>query len=125
MSDQGQAVDDLPVASYSWQATQFIAEVGRITALGLPVLPEDPSAAAAMRAAGYVVLAECASVAGGSAIVSVMGEEAGASIPAAELSAALGIALEKLPGTEFLTVLRETLGEGRVLSEFRCLPGAN
>jgi hypothetical protein len=128
MNDLGRGMDGLPGGgSYSLLAGRFIAEAERIAALRLPVLPDDPSAAAAMRAAGYGVLAECTGVAGGSAAVSIMGEEteADSSLPAAELSAALGIAPDKLPGTEFLAVLRETPEAGRVLSGFERLPAAS
>ena len=127
MTVQDQAADDLAGAGYyARQAALFIGEVGRVAALRLPAVPDDPSAAAEMRAAGYQVLAECRRVEGGSAIVSVTGEdeEDESGVPVAELAAALGTAVQKLPGTEFLAFLRETREEGRVLSGFRCLPGA-
>lgn len=59
------------------QAAESIARAQQIAALGLPALPDDPAAAAAMRAAGYVVIAECAEVAGTTAIVSVLSEDEG------------------------------------------------
>jgi hypothetical protein len=53
---------------YAELAAAFIAGVERIAALGLPVLPDDPARAAAMRATGYHVLAECTGLAGSSAM---------------------------------------------------------
>ena len=52
------------------QAAESIARAQQIAALGLPALPDD-------RAAGYVVIAECAEVAGTTAIVSVLSEDEG------------------------------------------------
>jgi hypothetical protein len=127
MTVQDQAADDLLGSgyySYSGQAALLIAEAERIGALQLPEVPDDPVAAAAMRASGYQVLAECRRVEGDRAFVSLMGddEEDESTVPAAELAEALGATLEELPGVEFLAFLRETLEEGRVLSRFRCLP---
>lgn len=124
MSDQGTTVNGLAgEADYAAQAALFIADVERVAALGLPVLPEDdPVSAAAMRADGYEVLAECTGLAGPRAIVSVMSEDAELdhSVPAADLAAALGVAeLALLPGREFVARLRETRVGGRVLSGFR------
>lgn len=126
MNDQDTAMAGLTGENgYAELAAEFIAEAERIAALGLPAMPDDPAQAAAMRAAGYDVLAECTGLAGSAAMVSVMGEdgEAGQSIPAGDLAAALGVPAEALlPGTEFLAFLRETLKDGRVLSEFRPPP---
>jgi hypothetical protein len=106
------------------QAAEFIARAQQIAALGLPVLPGDAPAAAAMRAAGYVVIAECAEVAGTTAIVSVLSEDEDLeqSVAAAELAAALGVDLGQLAGMEFLATFRETPETGPVLSGFRRLP---
>ena len=126
MNDQGTATFAAD-AGYGELAADFIAEAERYAALGLPVLPDDPAEAAAMRADGYDVLAECTGLAGTSAIVSVAGEDEdlGHSVAAGDLAAALGVpALAMLPGTEFLAVLRETPAAGRALSGFRPLPGA-
>src|SRR5207247_548968 len=103
---------------------EFIARAQKIAALGLPVLPGDAPAAAAMRAAGYVVIAECAEVAATTAIVSVLieDEDLEQSVAAAELAAALGVDLGQLAGTEFLATFRETPETGPVLSRFRRLP---
>jgi hypothetical protein len=125
LTDQRIAAEDLPdVRSCASQAADFIAEVARVAALGLPVLPEDPAAAAAMRAPGYEVLAECTGLSDGCAIVSVMSEAAELAdrIPAGDLVAALGVPAESLPGMEFLAVLHESLEDGRVLSGFRRVP---
>jgi len=121
MHDAGQAVIGSAGASYGEQAAEFIAEVARVAALGLRALPEDPAAAAAMRAAGYEVLAECRTVAGEAAAVWVMGAAEGVeeSVAVAELAAALGVAPQALPGIEFVAVLRETPERGRTLSGFR------
>lgn len=129
MNDQGTTVNGLPGgASYAAQAALFIADVERFTALGLPVLPEeDPAEAAVMRAAGYDVLAECASLAGTRAIVSVTSEddELHHSVSAADLAAALGVTeLALLPGQVFVATLRETPADGRVLSGFRLAAAA-
>jgi hypothetical protein len=121
MHDAGQAVTGVAGGSYGEQAAGFIAEVARVAALGLPTLPEDPAAAAAMRAAGYEVLAECTAVAGGTAAVWVMGAAEGVeeSVGAEELAAALHVAPQALPGMEFVAVLRETPAQGCTLSGFR------
>ena len=106
------------------QAAESIARAQQIAALGLPALPDDPAAAAAMRAAGYVVIAECAEVAGATAIVSVLSEDEGLEqrVAAAELAGALGVDLGQLAGMEFLATFRETPETGPVLSGFRRLP---
>lgn len=106
------------------QAAESIARAQQIAALGLPALPDDPAAAAAMRAAGYVVIAECAEVAGTTAIVSVLSEDEGLEqgVAAAELAGALGVDLGQLAGMEFLATFRETPETGPVLSGFRRLP---
>ena len=124
MNDQDTTAGDLPgTADYAAQAADFIADVEEFAALGLPVLPEgDPAGTAAMRTAGYDVLAECTSLAGTRAIVSVLSEDddLGHSVPAADLAVALGVAEPALlPGMEFVAVLRETQADGRVLSGFR------
>jgi hypothetical protein len=118
--------DDTARADYAAAAADFIAGTQRIAALSLPSLPDDPAEAAAMRAAGYDVLAECVTLAWAWALISVAGEddEAVQRVSAAELAAALGVAVADLPDAEFLAVLRETPGDGRVLSAFRPLPGA-
>jgi hypothetical protein len=127
MKDRGKIVGGLPGgAGYAELAAEFIAEAERIAALGLPTLPEDPAEAAAMRRAGYDVLAECTGLAGASAIVCVASEDEdlGQKIPAGDLAAALDVpAVAMLPGTEFLAVLRETPEDGRVWSGFRRVPG--
>jgi hypothetical protein len=121
MHDGGQGVTGSPAGSYGALAAEFIAEASRVAGLGLRALPEDPAAAAAMRAAGYEVLAGCAAVAGGAAAVWVMGVGEGVEerVGAAELAAALGVAPQALPGIEFVAVLRETPADGRTLSGFR------
>jgi hypothetical protein len=121
MHDAGQAVVGSPAGSYGALAAEFIAEASRVAGLGLRALPEDPAAAAAMRAAGYEVLAGCTTVAGGAAAVWVMGVGEGVEerVEAAELAAALGVAPQALPGIEFVAVLRETPADGRTLSGFR------
>ena len=119
------AVASVPGAEdFGDQAAEFIARAQKIAALGLPVLPGDAPAAAAMRAAGYVVIAECAEVAATTAIVSVLSEDEDLeqSVAAAELAAALGVDLGQLAGTEFLATFRETPETGPVLSGFRRLP---
>lgn len=116
-----------PMATdYSAEAAAFIAEAERIAALQLPVLPDDPAAAAAMRAAGYDVLAEVLKVDGPVAIIQVLSEdeEIEHPVPAIELAAALSTLVGALPGTEFIAILRETLEDGQVLSGFRNLPAA-
>jgi hypothetical protein len=126
MSDLDRTADDLPDGTgYAELAAEFIADVERIAALRLPVLPAEPAGAAAMRTAGYPVLARCTGVAGASALVCVadQDEDLGQGVAAAELAAALGVPVEALgPGAEFLAVLRETPHEGRVLSGFRPVP---
>jgi voltage-gated potassium channel Kch len=109
---------------YADLAAEFIAEAARIAGLGLPVLPEDPAQAAAMRAAGYDVLAECTGLDGVRAVVRVTSEdeELTRSVPAGDLAAALGLPAAALPGTEFLAVVRETLEDGWALSRFRPVP---
>jgi hypothetical protein len=121
MRDAGQAVIGSPAGGYAALAAGFIAEAGRVAGLGLLVLPEDPAAAAAMRAAGYEVLAECTAVDGGVAAVWLMGAAEGVEecVEAGELAAALGVAPQALPGAEFVAVLRETPADGRTLSGFR------
>ena len=121
MHDVGQAVIGSPGGSYGELAAGFIAKAGRVAGLGLRVLPEDPAAAAAMRAAGYEVLAECTAVDGGVAAVWLMGAAAGVeeSVAAGELAAALGVATQALPGAEFVALVRETPAMGRRLSGFR------
>jgi hypothetical protein len=121
MHDAGQAVTGSPGGSYGHQASEFIAEVARVAALGLRALPEDPAAAAAMRAAGYEVLAECTAVAGGAAAVWLMGAGEGVEerVGADELAAALGVAPGTLAGVEFVALVRETPATGRTLSGFR------
>jgi hypothetical protein len=108
---------------YSDQAAEFIAEAERIAALGLPQLPDDPAAAAAMRERGYEVLAEAGLVSEGTAFVTVAGED-GTDFPvaAADLCAALGVSRDQLEGTGFVATARETAAEGYVLSAFRPLP---
>jgi hypothetical protein len=118
-------VETVPGAEdFGDQAAEFIARAQQIAALGLPVLPDDPAAAAAMRAAGYVVIAECAEVAGTTAIVSVLSEDEGLEqgVTAAELAAALSVDLGQLAGIEFLATFQETPETGPVLSGFRRLP---
>jgi hypothetical protein len=121
MHDAGQAVIGAADGSYGGLAAEFIAAVERVAALGLRALPEDPAAAAAMRAAGYEVLAECTGVAGDAAAVWVMGAGDGVEerVAVTELAAALGVAPQALPGIEFVAVLRETPALGCTLSEFR------
>jgi hypothetical protein len=118
--------DDTARADYAAAAADFIAGTQRIAALGLPSLPDDPAEAAAMRAAGYDVLAECVTLAWAWALISVAGEEDEAvqRVNAAALAAVLGVTTEDLEGTEFLALLTETPGDGRVLSSSRPLPGA-
>ena len=121
MHDAGQAVIGAANGSYGGLAAEFIAEAERVAALGLRALPDDPAAAAAMRAGGYEVLAECRTVDGGVATVWVMGAAEGVeeSVEAAALAAALGVAPRALPGVEFVAVVRETPADGRTLSGFR------
>lgn len=118
--------DDPAATGYSGQAAAFIAEAERIAALGLPVLPEDPAAAAAMRAAGYDVLAEVLELDWPVAIVSVLSEDEDVqhAVSAADLAGALGVAAEQLTGREFIATMRETPETGPVLAAFRRLPGA-
>jgi hypothetical protein len=126
MKGRDKSVDNLPGGTgYAAPAALFIAEAERIAALGLPVLPEDPVQAAAMRRAGYDVLAECTGLAGASAIVCLASEDEdlGQRIPAGDLAAALGVPVALLPGMEFLAVVRETLEDGRTWSGFRRVPG--
>src|SRR5436190_12024675 len=113
------------VTGYADQAAQFIAEAERHAALGLPTLPDDPAAAAAMRAAGYEVLAEVAELDGPVALVSVAAEdeEIRHAVRAGELAAALGVAAEQLAGQEFLAGFREPPEAGPVLSGFRPVAG--
>jgi hypothetical protein len=113
-------------ADYSDQAAEFIAEAQRYAALGLPVLPDDPAAAAAMRAAGYEVLAEVLEV-GDVAIVHVLSEDEYVRhvVSPGSLTAALGIPAAELPGREFIATLRETPETGPVLSGFRPVVGGN
>jgi len=118
-------IESLPGAEdFGDQATEFIARAQQLAALGLPMLPDDPAAAAAMRAAGYVVIAECAEVAANTAIVSVLSEDEGLEhgVAAAELAAALSVDPGQLAGMEFLATFRETPQTGPVLSGFRRLP---
>jgi hypothetical protein len=84
--------------SYGEQAAAFIAGVEQHAALGLPELPDDPAAAAAMRAAGYDVLAEVIELDWPVAIVQIAGgavdeEDDGArhAISAVDLAGALGV----------------------------------
>jgi hypothetical protein len=126
MNDQDLTVSDLSGdAGHAQMAAWFIAEAERMAALGLPAMPDDPAAAAAMRMAGYDVLAECTSIAGGAAVVSVASEdeELGQRISGGDLAVALGVPVALLPGMRFLAVLRETPEAGRVLSRFRRVPG--
>ena len=126
MMDRGEHAGGPPAdTGYAELAAEFIAAAEQIAALGLPALPEDPAAAAAMRRAGYDVLAECTGLAGVSAIVRVASEDEDVSqkIPAGDLAAALGVPVAMLPGMVFLAVLRETPQDGRVWSGFRRVPG--
>ncbi len=111
---------------YEDQAAQFIAGVERYAALGLPVLPDDPAAAAAMRAEGYEVLAEVAELDWPVAIVQVASddEDDGArhAISAPDLATALGVTGDDLAGRQFIATLRETPLTGPVLSGFRPVP---
>jgi hypothetical protein len=118
-------VESVPGAEdFGDQAAEFIARAQQIAALGLPVLPDNPASAAAMRAAGYVVIAGCAEVTDTTAIVSVLSEDEGLEqgIAAAELAGALGVDLGQLAGIEFLATFHETPETGPVLSGFRQLP---
>jgi hypothetical protein len=120
MSEMDETVND-----YSGQAAEFIAEAQRVAALGLPVLPEDPAAAAAMRAAGYDVLAGVLEVDWPVALVQVTGEDEDVrhAASAADLAGALVLPAGELAGREFIATLRETPETGPVLSRFRRLPG--
>jgi len=113
-------------ADYSGHAAAFIAEAERIAALRLPSLPEDPAAAAAMRAAGYEVLAEVLEVDGSVAIVHVLSEdeEIQHAVAARKLATVLGAGADQLAGTEFIATLRETPETGPVLSGFRPASGS-
>jgi hypothetical protein len=112
-------------AGYEDQAAEFIAGVQRIAALGLPQLPDDPAAAAAMRAAGYEVLAECTE-AGDVAIVRVLSEDEHVRhvVKLSDLAAALGVDAGDLAGRQFIATMRETPETGPVLSGFRPVPVA-
>ncbi|MGH3222255.1 MAG: hypothetical protein ACRDPY_26775 [Streptosporangiaceae bacterium] len=107
--------------SYADQAAEFIAGVEQHAALRLPVLPDDPAAAAVMRAIGYDVRAEVLEVDGPVAIVRVLSEdeEVQHAVRADDLAYALGAAVDELPGTMFLAVLQETPETGPVLSGCR------
>ncbi len=111
----------LAVTSYAGQAAAFIAEAQRIAALGLPQLPDDPAAAAAMRAAGYDVLAEVVELDGPVAIVSLLNEDEDLehAVSAPGLAAALSVPAGQLAGREFIATFRETPETGPVLSAFR------
>lgn len=114
--------------SYGEQAAAFIAGVERHAGLGLPVLPDDPAAAAAMRAAGYDVLAEVIELDWPVAIVQLASEadeDDGArhAISGPQLAAALGVTAAELDaGLKFLATMRETPETGPVLSGFRPVP---
>ena len=114
-----------PRTAYSDQAAAFIDATERYAALGLPSLPEDPAAAAAMRAAGYEVLAEVLEVDGPVVIVHVLAEDEDVfhAVSEPELAAALGVCAVELEGLEFIAALRETPETGPVLSGFRPVPG--
>jgi hypothetical protein len=123
---------DTGVVTDPWQtgysvAAAFIAEAEWFASLGLPKLPDDPAAAAAMRAAGYDVLAECTEVTGAVAVVSVAGEdeEVTHAVAARALAEELHVDPAQLAGTEFLATMRETPEEGPVLSGFRPLPAGS
>lgn len=111
--------DGQPGTGYEDQAAAFIAEAERYAALGLPALPDNPAAAAAMRAAGYDVLARVVRVSVIAAAVSVPGEAMERWIHPDELAAALGVPVQELAGVEFIATLRETPETGPVLSGFR------
>lgn len=119
MNETGQ-----PDGGYKDQAAEFIAGIERYAALGLPRLPDDPAAAAAMRAAGYEVLAECTGWNIDGAAVSVAGEDEETEhyVQAHVLAAALGVPIRDLPGAEFIATYRETPDTGPVLSGFRPVP---
>jgi hypothetical protein len=119
-----------PEGGYAEQAAAFIAGVGRHAALGLPELPDDPAAAAAMRAAGYDVLAEVKElddpVLAGFAIVHVLSEDEGLElvVRAQDVATALSVEAGELAGRQFIATYRETPQTGPVLSGFRPVPGA-
>lgn len=110
--------------SYADQAAAFIAGVERHAALGLPELPDDPAAAAAMRAAGYEVLAEVRQIEWPVALASVAGhdEEALYTVSAFGVAQVLGATPENLIGSQFIATYRETPETGPVLSAFRAVP---
>lgn len=113
--------------SYAEQAAEFIAGVERHAALGLPELPGDPEAAAAMRAAGYKVLAEVTELDWPVAVVQLAtdDEDDGARhyISAPELAQRLGVTTgDDLAGREFIATYQEDPETGPVLFGFRPLP---
>jgi hypothetical protein len=118
---------DQDSTGYAAQAAEFIAEAQRIASLGLPVLPDDPAAAAAMRAAGYDVLGEVIELDWPMAIVQIAGEDEDVqhAVSAEDVARALGgpDAFD-LAGREFVATLQETPETGPVLSGFRPLPDA-
>lgn len=118
---------DQPGTDYSAQAAEFIAGVERHAALGLPELPDDPEAAAAMRAAGYKVLAEVTELDWPVAVVQLAtdDEDGGARhyISAPELAQRLGVTTgDDLAGREFIATYQEDPETGPVLFGFRPLP---
>ena len=117
-------MSDHDETSYSGQAAEFIAGVERYAALQLPVLPDDPAAAAAMRTAGYDVLAEVKELDDPIAVVHVLSEDDNLEhiVSAGQLARALEVAPDELVGQEFIATMRETPETGPVLSEFRPVP---
>lgn len=113
------------MTDHSQQAAEFIAAAERYSALGLPQMPDDPAAAAAMRAAGYEVVAEVLEV-GEVAIVHVLSEDEDARhvVKVSELTVALGVPAADLVGCEFIATMRETPTTWPALSGFRRRPDA-
>lgn len=117
-------------SDYAELATAFIAASERHAALGLPELPDDPAAAAAMRAAGYEVLAEVKELDEPAlarfAIVRVLSEDEDEDLEhvvvAQDVATVLSVEASELVGRQFIATLRETPETGPVLSWFRPVP---
>lgn len=80
---------------------------------------DDLIAGAEERAAGTEVRARCSVLFGPNAMLELPGEAEPARWPAREIAEAVGLAAPELPGRHLLVTVRETPGEGRVLSGFR------